>query len=127
MTTDILDAICIYTLIIVLYNLNSSMKESREFRKIFSWLLFNKYKSDHVLSFSELAQSAAFSTRASLEWQSSLLLLLHYDALVTIQVSHSFSASERHFDSEKSLPRSQGCDECTSEIRFSKFGSVRKL
>ena len=75
MTTDILDAICIYTLIIVLYNLNSSMKESREFRKIFSWLLFNKYKSDHVLSFSELAQSAAFSTRASLEWQSSLLLL----------------------------------------------------
>ena len=73
-TIDILDAICIYTLIIVLFDLNSFMKESRTYRKIFSWLLFNKYASDHVLKFSTLVQSAAFSTRASLEWQSSLFI-----------------------------------------------------
>jgi hypothetical protein len=43
------------------------------------------------------------------------------------QVAHSFSASEHHFDSEKRLPRSQECDECTSEILFSKFSSIREL
>ncbi len=36
MTTDILDAICIYILIITLCKLNLPMKESRAFKKMFS-------------------------------------------------------------------------------------------
>src|SRR5438874_1167478 len=83
MITDILDAICIYTLIIVLCKLNLSMKESRMFRKILSWHLLNKYESDPFLSFAELVQPAAFSTRASLEWQSSSFI--HFYLFTEVQ------------------------------------------
>ncbi len=42
MITDILDAICIYILIIALCKLNLPMKEFRAFKKNFPWLILKK-------------------------------------------------------------------------------------
>jgi hypothetical protein len=56
MTIDILDAICIHTLIIALCKLNLSMKESRTFKTIFPWLILK--------NIGELLYSEVFGARA---------------------------------------------------------------
>ena len=49
--------------------------------KILSMAAIRKtQKNDRTLKFSTLVQSAAFSTQARLEWQSSLLLLFQLDS-----------------------------------------------
>ena len=43
------------------------------------------------------------------------------------RLSHPFSVRKRYFQTEKRLPASGECDECTSEILFPKFDCVREL
>ncbi len=78
MTIDSLDAICIYVLIKSIHERVSKLQKN--------FLMGDKNDRILNLKFSMLVQSAAFSTRALLEWQSSLLLLLRRpsDALVMI-------------------------------------------
>jgi hypothetical protein len=48
------------------------------------------------------------------------------------RMSHDLSqllvpVAEHHFELRKSSSRPQECDECTSEIGYSKFDSIREL
>jgi hypothetical protein len=41
-SVSIKDIMCIYNLIIILHDLNSSMRESQTFRRIFAWFIYSK-------------------------------------------------------------------------------------